>query len=96
MAIDPRLPATSLLVALCWTAAVPASDPGIGANSELPNVLYITPWRAPETMHKPPKLKLHSLYGDLFDPIDPLHFEAFVDVYVTAPAGDTQPTQASQ
>ena len=50
-------------------------------NSELPNVLYITPWRAPETEHKTQQLTLHSLYGDLFDPIDPKAFAGFVQAY---------------
>lgn len=57
---------------------------GQHGNSELPNVLYITPWKAPETAHKSQKLTLHSLYGDLFEPIDPVQFEALVEAYRTA------------
>lgn len=53
-------------------------------NSELPNVLYITPWRAPETAHKTQQLTLHSLYGDLFEPIEPQQFTQRVRAYQAA------------
>jgi hypothetical protein len=44
----------------------------IKANKELPKILYIVPWKDVETPKKPPReLVLHSLYGDLFDPVLP-------------------------
>lgn len=42
----------------------------IKGNKELPQILYIVPWRdikeGPREEHN---LVLHSLYGDLFDPV---------------------------
>ncbi|MCW8876483.1 MAG: hypothetical protein OQK51_05430 [Kangiellaceae bacterium] len=46
----------------------------IHGNKELPKVLFIVPWQDPKkekgTTSKQ-RLVLHSLYGDLFDPITP-------------------------
>lgn len=53
-------------------------------NSELPNVLYITPWRELQTQHKTQQLTLHSLYGDLFEPIEPRGFAEFVRAFDAA------------
>ena len=46
----------------------------IQGNKELPKMLFIVPWKTnsngkSKTNHQ--KLVLHSLYGDLFDPITP-------------------------
>ncbi len=39
-------------------------------NTELPQVIYIVPWRdIKEEKRKEQTLTLHSLYGDLFDPV---------------------------
>ena len=44
----------------------------IKGNQELPQVLYVVPWKsinkAPSHQHK---LKLHSLFGDFFEPVVP-------------------------
>ncbi len=44
----------------------------IKGNKELPKILYLVPWKETK-ISKPPKqeLVLHSLYGDLFDPVLP-------------------------
>ena len=45
----------------------------IKGNKELPRVLYIVPWKDVKTAPKPQQeLVLHSLFGDLFDPVVPL------------------------
>lgn len=45
----------------------------IKGNKELPRVLYIVPWKDVKTMKKPQQqLVLHSLFGDLFDPVVPV------------------------
>ena len=47
------------------------------ANKELPKGLYIVPWReirekkGKKSKHK---LVLHSMYGDLFEPVDPYEY----------------------
>ncbi len=44
----------------------------IKANKELPQVLYIVPWKAVEKeKNREEKLVLHSLFGDAFDPVTP-------------------------
>lgn len=44
----------------------------IKGNKELPRVLYIVPWKDVKTTAKPrQELVLHSLFGDLFDPVVP-------------------------
>jgi hypothetical protein len=44
----------------------------IKGNKELPQILYIVPWRdMKEERRKEQQLVLHSLYGDLFDPVYP-------------------------
>ncbi len=41
-------------------------------NTELPQVIYIVPWRdMKEEKRKEQTLTLHSLYGNLFDPVTP-------------------------
>lgn len=45
----------------------------IKGNKELPRVLYIVPWKDIKTTEKPQQqLVLHSLFGDLFDPVVPV------------------------
>jgi len=44
----------------------------IKGNKDLPRILYIVPWKDIKKNKKPEqKLVLHSLFGDLFDPILP-------------------------
>jgi len=44
----------------------------IKGNKELPKILYIVPWKDIEkSKNAERKLKLHSLFGDLFDPVLP-------------------------
>lgn len=45
----------------------------IKGNKELPKILYIVPWQEvkPDTKTVHQKLELHSLFGDLFDPVIP-------------------------
>jgi hypothetical protein len=44
----------------------------IKGNEELPKILYIVPWKEIEaSKSEEQKLVLHSLFGDLFDPIYP-------------------------
>lgn len=41
----------------------------IKGNKELPQVLYIVPWKnIKKTKRTPENLVLHSLYGDIFQP----------------------------
>jgi hypothetical protein len=44
----------------------------IKGNKELPKILYIVPWQDIKKSKKAErKLVLHSLFGDLFDPVLP-------------------------
>jgi hypothetical protein len=44
----------------------------IKGNKELPKILYIVPWKEVEHAPKPQRqLVLHSLFGDLFEPVLP-------------------------
>ena len=44
----------------------------IKGNSELPQILYVVPWQDAINKNTPEqKLVLHSLFGDLFDPVTP-------------------------
>lgn len=67
-----------LLLLLCWIPVATAQDSIelettiIKGNKELPKILYIVPWKEvkkPRTEQR--KLVLHSLFGDLFDPVVP-------------------------
>jgi len=57
------------------TAAEPAdrvelTTSFIKGNKELPQVLYIVPWQEVKKITKKPEnMVLHSLYGDIFQPI---------------------------
>lgn len=46
----------------------------IQGNKELPKMLFIVPWKSggqSSSKNSHQKLVLHSLYGDLFDPVTP-------------------------
>lgn len=44
----------------------------ITGNKELPKILYVVPWKDIKRSKKAErKLVLHSLFGDLFDPVLP-------------------------
>ena len=44
----------------------------IKGNKELPKILYVVPWKDVKRNKKAErKLVLHSLFGDLFDPVLP-------------------------
>jgi hypothetical protein len=45
----------------------------IRANKELPKVMYMVPWQQQSQYRKKQRqrLKLHSLFGDTFDPVIP-------------------------
>lgn len=44
----------------------------IKGNKELPQVLYIVPWKkAKSTKKKEQQIVLYSLFGDLFEPVNP-------------------------
>lgn len=44
----------------------------IKGNTELPKILYVVPWKDIDgKTENQQKLRLHSLFGDLFDPVVP-------------------------
>ena len=44
----------------------------IKGNTELPKILYVVPWQdAGNRRQQQQKLKLHSLFGEFFDPVKP-------------------------
>jgi hypothetical protein len=44
----------------------------IKGNKELPKIIYIVPWKdIKKSKNAERKLELHSLFGDLFDPVLP-------------------------
>lgn len=46
----------------------------IKGNRELPKILYVVPWQdMTSTKGQEHKLVLHSLFGDLFEPVIPAH-----------------------
>ncbi|MBE9568076.1 MAG: hypothetical protein IMF14_05220 [Proteobacteria bacterium] len=46
----------------------------IKGNKELPKILYVVPWKDIKSSKKAErKLVLHSLFGNLFDPVLPEH-----------------------
>lgn len=48
----------------------------IKGNKELPKILYIVPWKeVKQNKIAERKLVLHSLFGDLFDPVLPRQFD---------------------
>lgn len=54
----------------------------IKGNKEAPQILYMVPWQETKTSTKKEeqKLVLHSLFGDLFDPMLPDKFDQQVEV----------------
>ncbi|MDH5572096.1 MAG: hypothetical protein OEY89_10045 [Gammaproteobacteria bacterium] len=45
----------------------------IKGNKELPKILYVVPWKdMASTKGQEQKLVLHSLFGDLFEPVIPM------------------------
>lgn len=46
----------------------------IMGNSELPKSLYVVPWQDRQSVHvEEQTLRLHNLYGELFDPVMPAY-----------------------
>ena len=44
----------------------------IKGNKELPQIIYIVPWKdIKSSRKKQQKIVLYSLFGDLFDPVNP-------------------------
>ncbi len=68
---------TFLLILLLPVAAIAEDEIElrttiIKGNKELPKILYIVPWKDISKSKKTErKLVLHSLFGDLFDPVLP-------------------------
>lgn len=56
----------------------------IQGNKELPKVLFIVPWQDPSKKKgnkSEQRLVLHSLYGDLFDPLKPMDFKIDINAH---------------
>lgn len=69
---------TLILFFIVFTTASYAEDTielrttTIKGNKELPKILYVVPWKDIKRSKKAErKLVLHSLFGDLFDPVLP-------------------------
>ena len=65
-----------LLVASCSAAVaedrIELEVTTIKGNKELPKILYVVPWKdMQKSRQAEQKLVLHSLFGDLFDPVIP-------------------------
>jgi len=65
---------TTVLMTLTNTAiaedAVELETTFIKGNKELPQIIYIVPWKSIEKVNtQQEKLVLHSLFGDIFDPV---------------------------
>lgn len=69
-----------LLISLCVlsVSAIHAEDrleletTFIKGNKELPQILYVVPWKdIKSSRKKEQQLVLYSLFGDLFDPVNP-------------------------
>lgn len=53
----------------------------IKGNTEMPQIIYIVPWQdMKQEKHKEQTLVLHSLFGDLFEPIYFVNSEKAVSV----------------
>lgn len=79
-----------LAITLLFSVAVPNSSAVedkvelettfIKGNKELPQVLYVVPWKdMKKERHKEEIIVLHSLFGDLFDPVGPDEFRSSRD-----------------
>lgn len=53
----------------------------IKGNKELPKVLYIMPWKRLPSDNLEQKLILHSLFDDVFEPIEPESFQQHIKNY---------------
>lgn len=90
-------------LALCCAgapaAAVPPEGPAddvielapttIKGNTELPKYLYVVPWQDKQSKNLSERsLRLHNLYGDLFDPLmpAPVHDDALTHQIARPPA----------
>jgi len=66
-----------LAIFLCTTAQaqddkIQLETTRIKANKELPQILYIVPWKDfKSTQGDDHKLRLHNFFGDLYDPVLP-------------------------
>ncbi len=66
-----------IVLALCSSAPVAMAQERvelesiiIKGNKEFPQILYIVPWKDMKAKgHREQTLVLHSLFGDLFDPV---------------------------
>ncbi len=53
----------------------------IKGNTELPKILYVVPWQdTKQEKAREQRLVLHSLFGDLFDPVRPLSPKEFSNI----------------
>lgn len=66
------------LITSCLPVTVSAEDrielrtTTIKGNKELPKILYVVPWKdIKHSKQNEHKLELHSLFGNLFDPVLP-------------------------
>ena len=77
---------TLLLILLLPVAAIAEDEIElrttiIKGNKELPKILYIVPWKDITKSKKTErKLVLHSLFGDLFDPVLPKQAEKVISI----------------
>lgn len=61
-----------LSFSLCAEDEIELRTTTIKGNKELPKILYVVPWKDIKRSKKAErKLVLHSLFGDLFDPVLP-------------------------
>lgn len=72
----------NILYAICYLLIIPITANAedrlelettfIKGNKELPQIIYIVPWKdIKSTRKKQQKIVLYSLFGDLFDPVNP-------------------------
>lgn len=58
--------------ALAQNEVIELAPTTITGNTELPKYLYVVPWQDKQSKNLSERsLKLHNLYGDLFDPVLP-------------------------
>jgi hypothetical protein len=72
------LPCLPLVFSVCVVSGVEAGEKVqmdttyVKANKELPKILFVVPWQDLKPgKNADPTLVIHSLYGDLFDPVVP-------------------------
>ena len=77
---------TFLLILLLPVAAIAEDEIELRTtiikdNKELPKILYIVPWKDITKSKKAErKLVLHSLFGDLFDPVLPKQADQVISI----------------